>query len=233
MEELRKMIYIDGNGRKVLNLMNNNLSKVPSALSELTELEVLDLSFNQLKQVTGINKLKNLKQLDLSANKLNEFPESVCELEKLEVLSVMYNNLKVLPNSVCKLKRLWGLNLSDNKLSSLPNDFAELEELVSLFLNNNELRVLPNSVCKMKELRWLNLSDNNLSSLPDGFAELKLDELYVSGNPFTVEERRKVKEIRNRIKRRRDEAGKDKKCNVCCLYLCYFELCGLEQIFPC
>ena len=112
------MISIDRlSGQKALDLSDRNLSKVHSAVSELTELEVLYFYGNNLKELTSIHKLRNLKWLSLYRDQLNELPEAVCELEQLEVLGVGFNNLRVLPNSFCKMRKLSWLNLSENKLS--------------------------------------------------------------------------------------------------------------------
>ena len=87
--ELRKLIFTDHYGQRVLDLSGKGLSKVPEAVTDLTELEVLDLSYNYLKELpTSINKLKNLKWLILYKNQLRELPHSICELSNLTWLNV-------------------------------------------------------------------------------------------------------------------------------------------------
>ena len=59
-EELRKHISTNVL-EKNSNLRSRGLSKVPEAITDLTELEELDLSDNYLEELpTSINKLKNL-----------------------------------------------------------------------------------------------------------------------------------------------------------------------------
>ena len=59
-EELRKHISTNVL-EKNSNLRCRGLSKVPEAITDLTELEELDLSDNYLEELpTSINKLKNL-----------------------------------------------------------------------------------------------------------------------------------------------------------------------------
>ena len=62
-EELRKLIFkLKWSGRRVLDLSRKGLSKVPEAVTDLTELE----EHNYLKELpTSINKLKNLRWLTL------------------------------------------------------------------------------------------------------------------------------------------------------------------------
>ena len=78
-EELRKKIYTHKFGVRCLDLCEKELSKVPEAVFDLTELEERDLSVNYLKELpTIINKLKNLKTLTLVRNQLRELPHSIC-----------------------------------------------------------------------------------------------------------------------------------------------------------
>ena len=61
-EKLRELIFTNDLGERVLDLSGKGLLKVPEAVTDLTELEELNLSGNYLKELpTGINKLKNLK----------------------------------------------------------------------------------------------------------------------------------------------------------------------------
>ena len=60
---------------RVLDLSSRGLSKVPEAVSDLTELEGLDLPDNYLEELpTSINKLKNLFRLTSEVNQLRELP---------------------------------------------------------------------------------------------------------------------------------------------------------------
>ena len=61
----------------------------PEAVSDLTELEELDLPDNYLEELpTSINKLKNLKRLTSEVNQLRELPQAIAELSNLTMLSV-------------------------------------------------------------------------------------------------------------------------------------------------
>ena len=51
---------------KIQDLSNRGLSSIPEAVTDLTELEELDLPYIYLEELpTSINKLKNLKMLRL------------------------------------------------------------------------------------------------------------------------------------------------------------------------
>ena len=136
-EELRKLIFkLKWSGRRVLDLSRKGLSKVPEAVTDLTELE----EHNYLKELpTSINKLKNLKWLILEYNQLRELPHSICELSNLTLLGVSDNQLCVLPANIKHLKNLRTLELSDNQLKTLPDEICELKELRELYVADNPL----------------------------------------------------------------------------------------------
>ena len=114
---------------RVVYLSSRKLSKVPEAVSDLTELEELDLPDNYLEELpTSINKLKNLTRLTSEVNQLRELPQAIAELSNLTVLSVS-KQLSVLPSNIKHLKNLRRLYLSSNQLAALPDEIGELKEL--------------------------------------------------------------------------------------------------------
>ena len=161
------------------------MSKVPEAVSDLTELEELDLPDNYLEELpTSINKLKNLMRLTSEVNQLRELPQAIAELSNLTVLSVNNNQLSVLPSNIKHLKNLWRLYLSSNQLAALPDEIGELKELEWL----NE---------KMETGDYSSKYKNQLTTLPDEIDELKkLKVLLVAGNPVTLEEMVQVMKYR-------------------------------------
>ena len=65
-------------GAVSLDLSGKGLSRIPDAVTELTEVEELRLNSNNLTELpTSINKLKNLIGLNLSGNKLTELPSEI------------------------------------------------------------------------------------------------------------------------------------------------------------
>ena len=153
-------------------------------LSDLTELEELDLPDNYLEELpTSINKLKNLKRLISEVNQLRELPQAIAELSNLTVLSVNNNQLSVLPSNIKHLKNLRGLYSSSNQSTTLPDEIGELKELEWL----NE---------RMETGDYSSKYENQLTTLPDEIGELKkLKVLLVAGNPVTLEEMVQVMKI--------------------------------------
>ena len=71
IERLKDAILKHKNNLKILNFYNNNLTKIPDWINELTNLETLDLSKNKLTNITeSIGNLTNLTELNLSKNNL-------------------------------------------------------------------------------------------------------------------------------------------------------------------
>ncbi len=72
-----------------LNLSSNNISLVPSELSQLKNLTLLDVSSNGISSVPSeLSQLTNLTYLSLYGNDLSSVPSKLSQLENLTI----YNN---------------------------------------------------------------------------------------------------------------------------------------------
>ena len=93
-------------GLKTILLSNNHLSMVPksiigpsnmntnTSLYQLTVLEKLDLSYNNLITIpTGISNLINLTEFNLDSNVLVSLPNEIGRLTKLKILSLRKNHI--------------------------------------------------------------------------------------------------------------------------------------------
>ena len=142
--------YVDG--LTVLDLKGKRLSKIPDAVTELSEIEKLVLDRNMLIQLpTSISKLKNLTALTMDgpSNNLSELPAEIGDLRELRMLSVSNNQLVGLPISIQRLTKLEELHLDGNKLTELP---AEIGDLRKLSMSNNQLIGLPTSIQRLTKL---------------------------------------------------------------------------------
>jgi len=108
------------NSKNVLNLSNQQLTKVPESVYNQTNLEELNVSNNQLTGALAsqIGQLKNLRILNMSNNQLTGVPAEVGQLQNLQILDLSNNQLTGLPNELANLKKLQVLNLRGNNYST-------------------------------------------------------------------------------------------------------------------
>ncbi|XVE77443.1 hypothetical protein DITRI_Ditri13aG0063100 [Diplodiscus trichospermus] len=204
-----------------LNLSYSNFTgQVPSEILELSELELLDLSGNSLKlRKPGLssllNKLRNLKELDLTDVRISssvpnisakfssltslilsncdlrgEFPKGVFELPSLQFLSLQSN--QKLTGSFPDIQGshpLLELSLASTSFSrQLPESIANFNSLVYLDINNCHFSgKIPGSLGNLTQLRYLDLNSNHFSGpIPHSVGNLnQLMTLDFSYNNFS------------------------------------------------
>ncbi|NXN17945.1 LRC32 protein, partial [Indicator maculatus] len=156
---------------EVLDLSVNDLESHMAGwyISNLTRLRVLDLSGNKVTKLpAGIfRSTPQLRELDLSNNYLMEIEEGAFEaLEELEVVNLALNSLHCV--SSFSLTQLRVLNLSHNALELFVlEEGAESHLLQVLDLSHNRLLSFP-ALPKAHQLTHLNLSNNLIASLLPG-----------------------------------------------------------------
>jgi GTPase SAR1 family protein len=128
-------------------LRNNDMKVLPDWMANLTYLQFLDLSFNQLTALPdGIANLTNLESIDLSDNRLTALTHSMASLTSLQSLNISFNQLMVLPDWMANFANLQFLDLSGNRLTALPDWMAapeSLPQLTDLYVAGNPLSVPP------------------------------------------------------------------------------------------
>ncbi|KAM5221737.1 toll-like receptor 8 [Ctenodactylus gundi] len=152
-------------------------------ITNLTQLKVLNLSYNSIYTLTEENELKStsLEELNFSGNRLDllwkpgdtrYWPIFKC-LSNLSRLDLSYNNLQRIPNeALLNLpRRLTQLYINDNLLNffnwTLLQHFPNLQ---LLDLSGNDLSSLTSRLSRFtSSLQTLLLSRNRISHLPSGF----------------------------------------------------------------
>ena len=177
-----------------LDLSENELNgTIPTALGDLTYLEVLDLSENQLRGniPPELGNLAHLESLNLFSNGLSgTIPPELGSLSNLELLLLADNNLRgPIPPELDQLANLTYLILADNGLTgSIPPQLGNLENLKWLYLWGNQLiGKIPPELGDLANLERLALSFNNLKgTIPLELENLTaLESLYLSENSFS------------------------------------------------
>jgi hypothetical protein len=161
------------------------------------DVETLDLSGTDDLRIVSvpklINKLTNLRELNLSSNKIRELPSIMGELSALETLALDCNRLQEIPEWIGHFPALKSLTASKNALSGdgIPSSFGLLAStLTTLNLSLNGIERIQPAFQQLTALRVLNLSGNQ--HLREGLVALihltNLQELAIFGCPLLCDE---------------------------------------------
>jgi internalin A len=167
-----------------LDLYDNTLSNLPDSIAQLTSLKRLDLSHNLFTFLPdSIGFISNLNDLYLGYNRLMELPDSIARLSKLQSLSLMANPGIRISHIVGKLTQLTHLDIRHNQISILHENFCKLINLQHFDLSHNRISQLPECIGRLNKLVFLNINYNHVIELPESFANLSLlQSLYLSDN---------------------------------------------------
>ena len=111
------LIMIKDKRIRELNLVFN-LEHIPESIENLTEIEVLNLSYNKLTKLPPTFKnLKNLKLLDLSWNEFVEIPGIIKNLPSLRTLNLDHNYIEEIREEVYPLMKKIDISLANNPLN--------------------------------------------------------------------------------------------------------------------
>lgn len=170
-----------------LDLAGNKLISLPECMSRLTQLQSLDLGGNQLTSVPEcLRQLTQLQKLNLGANRLTNLPEWLTQLPQLKSLDLRGIQLGSLPEWLSQLTQLQRLDLRFNRLTSLPDSVGLLPQLQTLDVEFNRINELPESLCQLTQLQNLGIGFNLLSSLPEFLSQLtQLEKLSIGGSRLT------------------------------------------------
>jgi hypothetical protein len=122
-----------------LDLSGNQLTALPESLGQLTQLRQLNLRDNRLAVVSPLEQLTQLRTLNLYGNCLTALPAGLRQLTQLQELTLWRNQLAELPEWIGELAHLQRLDLMENRLTDLPSTLGQLTELRSLDLSANPL----------------------------------------------------------------------------------------------
>ncbi|ALC41897.1 CG3494 [Drosophila busckii] len=149
----------------IVDLTNNMLTQLPEGLKLLHELLTeLTLSRNQLSFVPSyISQFSRLQALNLSCNLLSELPMELAGLQNLCELNISHNRLKRLPSCIYELINLESLIANDNKIKTLDvsdNGLGALPRLMVLNLANNDIQLVPPQLGNLMTISKLKLTGN-------------------------------------------------------------------------
>jgi len=154
-----------------LKLAHNRISTIRESLDFYADLELLDLSHNNIDSL-GKRHLESqnmLTSLNLSYNALHHLEEQAFSgLARLQVLDLRNNQLTRIDDYILgDLEELTDLDLSFNRIEYLSSEcFSSLYQLRSLNLNSNRLQLVPSaSLQPLVGLLSLDLALNSIAQL--------------------------------------------------------------------
>ena len=169
-----------------LSFRGIGLTEIPEVISNLSQLQSLDLSDNQLTEIPEvISNLSQLQSLNLSDNQLTEIPGAIANLSQLQKLDLSHNRIREILDAITNFTQLQYFGLSHNQIREIPEAIAKLDQLDELNISHNQITELPNGITNISQLRFLNLDNNQIREIPEAIANLpQLDFLHLSDNPL-------------------------------------------------
>ncbi|KAH8234073.1 hypothetical protein KR038_000825 [Drosophila bunnanda] len=154
-QELVNIVILDG----------NLLLELPQDLHMLSELLTqLVLSRNQISYVpTNISQYSKLSILNLSCNLLCDLPMEVAGLQLLQELDISHNRFDHLPRCIYELESLGKLMAHDNRIRAIDatdQGLGAMKNLHTLNLNNNDIEMVPPLLGNMTNIKQLELWGN-------------------------------------------------------------------------
>lgn len=143
---------------RTINLQDNHIKLVNQDLSCLTNIETINIGYNEVDAVRSLWNIPSLKNLKLNKNNLASlvnFPE----FEGLENLSLSFNKLKDV-DGISWLKNLVTLELAHNQIESLVG-VENLQKLQALKVEFNKLKDLK-SIEDLNNLEFVSAAKNQL-----------------------------------------------------------------------
>ncbi|KAL4442869.1 hypothetical protein ABPG74_010758 [Tetrahymena malaccensis] len=193
------------NSNKIETLASVTDANVKKALNGCQNLEILDISNNNLKEFHGLQfcLLRELKILKAYRNEIYKI-DCLEQLKSLRELDVNHNKVRQFdPMSFIGSNPIKCLKIDDNGLKNF-NNIQRLYKLQHLFANSNRINDIPD-IEKLSELTYLKeleLNGNAFSRRP-GYRAAVLKKLptllYLDGREVTIEERERLDGIPQQI----------------------------------
>ncbi|MFP3516829.1 DUF6543 domain-containing protein [Pseudomonas sp. SIMBA_077] len=169
-----------------LNLSRNRLFQLPSALSDFTQLGLLDLSYNELSITRSaqerLNRLSQLQVLNLRCNRVGAL--SVKTMTHLQELDLSLTAISEWPEGVLDLPEMRRLDLSRSAITKVPNNAFQGHDTLMAHTRLNGCKLTHTSCTNL-----LDYADRTGSQTSGGITKNLLAEGKTGGEPefFPVE----------------------------------------------
>jgi Leucine-rich repeat (LRR) protein len=162
--------------RKSINKQNSNI--YTSDVEKIIKLDNKHMDIEPINDISGIDKLTNLKELSLTDNKITNL-EPLRNMTNLEELSLSNNkiaNLEPLKN----ITNLTTLNLDTNELTDI-SELKNLTNLTTLTLWDNKITNI-DALKNLSKLQTLSLSENEITDISPLKDLSNLSTIYLAYN---------------------------------------------------
>lgn len=174
-----------------LNLSSNSLTSLNIEEGN-SNLKQIDLSYNELQDISFLSKFKGLEQIYCRDCKLTEIPKKIFTPTLTELL-LIENNIKAIPEEIIKAINLKTLRLQVNDIRELPNGLFYLCNLEHLELWRNQLKAFDKRFRLLKNLKRLDLQENNIVNIENEITFEKLEILFIGYNEIDISQRSVIK----------------------------------------
>lgn len=176
---------------KTLILSGNHIKILPLEFPHLKDIRVLDLSYNNLKEFSGVDNFSQIENLNIQFNEIRSFKISK-NLQFLSQLNVSQNYISEF-KGFCHCSNLQSVNASENLIQEIDPQLYHAKRLVSLDFSNNEISSIPLNIEKhLYFLQTFKLNDNNVYELSTDLQDwVKLNGInfeYNSQPPILISE---------------------------------------------
>jgi len=191
-------IFCDSAGSvSVIFLVDENLKgAIPSEISLLVDLDVINLSLNEIAGTIppDLGNLTKLTDLSLLGNALSgSLPIELGNLINLKTLELSDNVINgTIPAQIGNLLQLTAFATSGNDLSgSIPTTVGNLHNMNSIYFHDNDLTgTIPTDLANLENLENLKVNGNHLTGfVPQGITSIEsLNKLCIKGTNLTCYE---------------------------------------------
>ncbi|XP_055681834.1 protein artichoke-like [Lutzomyia longipalpis] len=156
----------------------------------------LQLSFNQISNISLKNSFSTLKIIFMNDNLLGDNLHEICECINVEYLNLRRNKISEIGSCFSNMKNLKEVDLHGNDISIIyPDSFHPENNIISLDLSGNKLEYfLEDSMKNFPKMQHINLNNNKIFALYDDPKHFMpaLKEIELLGNNFECSELKKV-----------------------------------------
>ncbi|MGP2423340.1 NEAT domain-containing protein [Bacillus sp. FH] len=181
-------VILDRQLQKHINKYNLNRENLDTPITKedllkVKSLIVVEAKSKGIKDVSGLEYMKNLENLTLEEVKLENI-KFISNLRQLKSLSITYGELEDI-GPLAELEHIESLSLRNNKISDL-SPLSQMKKIILLDLNSNYIKDIK-PLFTAKSLRTLTVANNQISNANlAGIEQLKnVKSLSLSNNGLT------------------------------------------------